>query len=71
MYTGFYPKIYDEKVKPSIILEDYIKTYLERDLRDWAQIQDLSLFRRFMKMCASRVGQVINTDSGSGRQMVR
>ncbi len=60
MYTGFYPKIYDEKVKPSIILEDYIKTYLERDLRDWAQIQDLSLFRRFMKMCASRVGQVIN-----------
>lgn len=60
MYTGFYPKIYDEKVKPSIILEDYIKTYLERDLRDWAQIQDLNLFRRFMKMCASRVGQVIN-----------
>jgi predicted AAA+ superfamily ATPase len=60
IYTGFYPKIYDEKANPRIILEDYIKTYLERDLRDWAQIQDLNLFRRFMKMCASRVGQVLN-----------
>lgn len=60
IYTGFYPKIYDEKARPSIIHEDYIKTYLERDLRDWAQIQDLNLFRRFMKMCASRVGQVLN-----------
>lgn len=60
IYTGFYPKIYDEKAKPRIIHEDYIKTYLERDLRDWAQIQDLNLFRRFMKMCASRVGQVLN-----------
>lgn len=60
LYTGFYPKIYDEQAKPRIILEDYIRTYLERDLRDWAQIQDLNLFRRFMKMCASRVGQVLN-----------
>lgn len=60
IYTGFYPKIYDEKAKPRIIHEDYIKTYLERDLRDWAQIQDLNLFRRFMKMCACRVGQVLN-----------
>jgi uncharacterized protein len=60
IFTGFYPKIYDENANPRIILEDYIKTYLERDLRDWAQIQDLNLFRRFMKMCASRVGQVLN-----------
>lgn len=60
IFKGFYPKIYEEKAKPQIILEDYIKTYLERDLRDWANIQDLNLFRKFIKMCAARIGQPVN-----------
>ena len=60
IFTGFYPKIYDKSVDAQIILEDYIQTYLERDLRDSAKISDLSLFRKFMKMCAARVGQVLN-----------
>ena len=60
IFKGFYPKIYEEKANPRIILEDYIKTYLERDLRDWANIQDLNLFRKFIKMCAARIGQPVN-----------
>lgn len=61
LYQGFYPRIYDEKAKAKIILSDYLQTYLEKDLRDWSRIQDLSLFRKFLKMCAARIGQVLNT----------
>ena len=61
LYKGFYPRIYDEKANARIILSDYIQTYLEKDLRDWSRIQDLNLFRKFIKMCAARIGQVLNT----------
>lgn len=61
LYQGFYPRIYDEKAQARIILSDYIQTYLEKDLRDWSRIQDLNLFRKFLKMCAARIGQVLNT----------
>jgi len=63
IFTGFYPKIYDETCEPQIILDDYIQTYLERDLRDWAQIKDLNLFRKFMKMCATRIGETLNMNN--------
>jgi predicted AAA+ superfamily ATPase len=61
--NGFYPKIYDKNARSSIVLEDYTQTYLERDLRDWAKIQDLNLFRKFIKACAARVGQVLNMEN--------
>lgn len=38
----------------------YIKTYLERDVRELAAVQDLNAFRRFMVACAARTGQMLN-----------
>ena len=38
----------------------YIKTYLERDVRELAAVQDLDAFRRFMVACAARTGQMLN-----------
>ncbi len=40
--------------------EGYVTTYLERDLRDLAQINSLSDFRRVMIALALRTGQVLN-----------
>jgi len=60
MLTGFYPRIYDKDIHHEDFYIDYIKTYIERDLRDMKQIQNLSLFRKFMSMCASRIGQPLN-----------
>lgn len=42
---------------------DYVTTYLERDVRQVKNVTDLSLFQRFLKMCAARSGQILNLSS--------
>jgi uncharacterized protein len=63
LFHGFYPRIYDQHLNPSRTLSDYIATYVERDLRQISMIHDLSLFQKFLGLCAGRVGQVLNLES--------
>ena len=63
IFRGFFPRIYDRGLDPTTTLGDYVETYVERDLRSIAQIRDLSLFRRFVRLCAGRVGQLMNLTS--------
>lgn len=58
--TGFYPRIYDKKLNPTTALGDYFETYVERDLRLLVNIKDLNLFQKFVRLCAGRVGQILN-----------
>ena len=60
LYKGLYPPLYDKNFKPHIWYEDYIKTYIERDVRQLMNIKNLSLFQKFLSLCAARVGQLIN-----------
>jgi predicted AAA+ superfamily ATPase len=50
-------------VDPSVWLQDYVSTYLERDVRNILNIHDLSAFQRFVQLCAGRVGQLLNVSS--------
>lgn len=43
--------------------EDYIRTYIERDVRQLVNIRDLATFQRFVSLCAGRTGQVVNHSS--------
>ena len=61
--AGFYPRIHDQILNPAQALGDYLETYVERDLRQLAMVKDLSLFEKFLKLCAGRVGQVLNLQS--------
>ncbi len=63
LFQGFYPRIYDQQLDPSRTLSDYVATYVERDLRQLSMIHDLSLFQKFLGLCAGRVGQVLNLES--------
>jgi len=63
LYRGFYPRIYDQKLDPTQALGDYFETYVERDLRQLIQIKNLSVFQKFVKMCAGRIGQLLNLNS--------
>ncbi len=36
-------------------------SYVERDVRQLIEVKNLSLFQRFLKMCAARCGQLLNT----------
>jgi len=58
---GNYPEIATKRsVDRRLWCGSYISTYLERDVRNLAQIGDLSQFERFLKLCATRTGQILN-----------
>lgn len=60
LLNGFYPRIYQDHLDPTRTYRNYLQTYLERDVRKLINIQDLIVFQRFIKLCAGRVGQMIN-----------
>ena len=63
IYRGFYPRIYDRNLNAAQALSDYVGTYVERDLRQLSVVHDLSLFQKFMGLCAGRVGRLLNLES--------
>lgn len=63
LYTGFYPRIFDKKLDPTEAMSFYVNTYIERDVRKLINVQDMSKFETFIKMCAGRTGQLINLSS--------
>jgi predicted AAA+ superfamily ATPase len=66
IFTGSYPRIYDKKINPIDYYPPYIQTYVERDVRQLKNIGDLSQFVRFIKLCAGRIGQLLNLSSLAG-----
>ena len=63
LYTGLFPRLYSTAAEPTDFYASYVQTYLERDLRSLKQVQNLSVFQTFLKMCAYRNGQIINVSS--------
>ncbi len=72
LYAGLFPPVHDRPVEPAVWLQDYVATYLERDVRQILNIQDLAAFQRFVQLCVGRIGQLLNvsslaTDAGISR----
>lgn len=63
LYTGLYPRIYDQQIDPLDFYPNYLETYIQRDVRLLQNIKDLNQFVRFMKLCAGRTGQLLNLSS--------
>ena len=63
VFSGFYPRILDQGLDPRQALGDYFETYVERDVRRLGEIRNLSSFRLFVRLCAGRVGQLVNLTS--------
>ncbi len=60
LFTGSYPRIFDEGHEASDWLGSYIATYIERDVRMISNVGDLSTFQRFVTLCAGRTAQLLN-----------
>ena len=60
---GGYPRIHADALDPAVTLSDYFATYVERDLRHLMELRNLDEFRRFVRLAAGRVGQVLNMHS--------
>jgi len=63
LWEGGYPRIHDRDLPPNEWLADYTATYLERDLRSLLRVGDLAAFHTFLRLCAGRVGQLLNLAS--------
>jgi uncharacterized protein len=63
MFKGFYPPLYDQKLRPQDWLANYYRTYIERDVRQVLNLGDLETFARFVRLCAGRSGQLLNMSS--------
>ncbi|PWU20024.1 MAG: AAA family ATPase [Bdellovibrio sp.] len=61
IFRGSYPELWGEiDILPTDWLGSYLRTYIERDLRNLTQIGDLAVFERFVRLCAIRTGQLLN-----------
>jgi len=63
LFTGGYPPIYDRNLAPAVWLSAYVSAYVERDVRQLLNVQDLDGFQRFVRLCAGRSAQILNLSS--------
>jgi predicted AAA+ superfamily ATPase len=63
LLNGFFPRIYADKLDPTKAYRNYMQTYIERDVRQMHHIRDLKTFQNFLKLCAGRIGSVLNKES--------
>jgi len=60
---GGYPRLHVMNMQPHDFFPPYIQTYIERDVRQIKNIENLTTFERFLSLCAGRIGQVLNFSS--------
>jgi predicted AAA+ superfamily ATPase len=61
LWRGGYPELWaNSGLRPQMFYEDYIQTYLERDLKALVQVSNIRDFQRFIQICATRAGQLLN-----------
>lgn len=60
IFHGGYPRKWIQKIESADFYENYLRTYVERDIRLIKNINNLDLFQKFIQLLAGRVGQQFN-----------
>ena len=60
LFRGGYPPVLAEGVPPQDWFSAYVRTYVERDVRQIKNLGNLLAFERLLALCAGRVGQMLN-----------
>lgn len=66
MAFGGYPALIDRRLTDDdryVWLSNYVRTYLERDVRDMASFRDLEPYAKLQKVLALRTAQLLNVSS--------
>lgn len=66
MMLGGYPALHAMEISPGDWFASYVATYIERDVRQVMNVQDLTVFQRFLRLCAGRNGQLLNLTALAG-----
>ena len=60
IHRGAYPELYVTEREWVDFYSSYVRTYLERDIKDEIEIKDEIAFTRFLTSVAARTGQILN-----------
>lgn len=65
IFTGFYPRIYNQGIYSQGVdfhtyYQNYVSTYIERDIRSIRNIESIVVFQKFIQLCALRIGTTLN-----------
>lgn len=63
IFTGGMPELGISKINPNVYYRNYVQSYIERDVREIANIRNTRSFNRFLVFLAARVGQLLNLNS--------
>jgi predicted AAA+ superfamily ATPase len=63
MFNGLYPAPYQHPNNATRWARNYVSLYLERDARMLVNIKDLHIFQVFLRLCAGRIGNILNISS--------
>jgi len=76
LWTGAYPRIFDQELEAGRWLGDYVTTYVQRDVRQVLNVTDLDAFTQFLRLAAGSTGTElhlsrIGADAGVTHNTVR
>jgi uncharacterized protein len=60
LWRGSYPAVFDRELEPNDWYPSYVATYVERDVRTLLNVGSAAAFQTFLRLCAGRVGQLVN-----------
>jgi hypothetical protein len=60
LWSGAFPAVFDRRIPVTEWFSAYLATYVERDVRQVVNVSDLLAFQSFVRLCAGRVGQLVN-----------
>ena len=60
---GFYPQLHASAIPTGLFYENYVDTYVARDVVGYLDVRSEADFRTFLRLCASRVGNLVNISS--------
>ena len=65
IFKGFYPPLYDSEKHfiPDDWFESYIDTYLDLDVKEHITATNISIFKKFIQICALYSGQLLSMES--------
>ena len=63
IFKGGMPEYISNNIDRNQFFDDYIRTYIERDVRQLTQVGDLMRFRKFLVAVAARNGEILNYNS--------
>ena len=60
IYEGLYPSVCAERNIPRFFYPSYVRTYLDKDVRELINVRDMAQFHTFLRLCAGRIGSIFN-----------